>query len=175
MPSHFPRFLNLSGNPEYYKIFISLSKILLQFALKFFAAECKILNVSTSGIHFQSNLFNILTALTPFKSHFPWPNFLLSPNRKSRYFRLLWRLTENSKLVIMVVYEKVYLQASKITNTFNWKIILYNYMPYQKEGWHEYLQLSSSKCDNSRGVVKFWNLVTHPGQWLTDLSGPDQI
>ena len=26
-----------------------------------------------------------------------------------------------------------------------------------------------------RGVVKFWKLVANPGQWLTNLGGPDQI
>ena len=26
-----------------------------------------------------------------------------------------------------------------------------------------------------RGVIKFWKLVAHPGQWLTNLGGPDQI
>ena len=27
----------------------------------------------------------------------------------------------------------------------------------------------------NRGVVQFWKLVAHPGQWLTNLGSPDQI
>ena len=26
-----------------------------------------------------------------------------------------------------------------------------------------------------KGVVKFWKLVANPGQWLTNVGGPDQI
>ena len=28
---------------------------------------------------------------------------------------------------------------------------------------------------STRGVAKFWKLVAHTGQWLTNLGGPDQI
>ena len=72
----------------------------------------------------------------------------------------------------MVVYEKVYLQASQITNTFNWKIILYNYMPYQKEGWHEYIYNFLAANVTIAGVslsFEIWWPIR------ADLSGPDQI
>ena len=33
----------------------------------------------------------------------------------------------------------------------------------------------NTKRSLNRDVVKFWKLVAHPGQWLTNVGGPDQI
>ena len=34
--------------------------------------------------------------------------------------------------------------------------------------------LNGTRKGDIRGVVKFWKLVANPGQWLTNVGGPDQ-
>ena len=64
------------------------------------------------------------------------------------------------------------------TSICNWDSVVCSKYEEHFCVWANVFALSSHPHSNnfsSRGVVKFWKFVAHPGQWLNNLGGLDQI